>query len=84
MIGISVHETTLGTIVANLGMTETTFSAPVFHGDTIRVETVVVSARPSKSKPDRGIVEFDHQAYNQHGAVVARCLRQVMLHRRPV
>ena len=67
MIGISVHDTTLGTLVGNLGMTETVFPHPVFHGDTIRVETEIVSARASKSKPDRGIVEFEHRAFNQHG-----------------
>ena len=79
MIGISVHDTTLGTTVGNLGMTETSFPNPVFHGDTIRVETTVVSVRESKSKPDRGIVEFEHRAYNQHGALVAKCLRQAMM-----
>ena len=79
MIGISVHDTTLGTTIANLGMTDTVFPAPVFHGDTIRVETEVKSVRPSKSKPDRGIVEFEHRAYNQDDVLVARCLRQAMI-----
>ena len=79
MIGISVHDTTLGTTVANLGMKETTFPHPVFHGDTIRVETEVVSVRASKSKPDRGIVEFEHRAFNQHGELVAKCTRQAMI-----
>ena len=83
MIGISVHDTTLGTIVANLGMSETTFPAPVFHGDTIRVETDVRSARLSRSKPDRGIVEFEHRAFNQEGTLVARCIRQAMILKRP-
>ena len=83
MIGISVHETTLGTIVANLGMTETGFPHPLFHGDTLRVETEVKSVRPSKSKPDRGVVEMEHRAYNQHGDLVARCLRQTMIQKRP-
>jgi len=83
MIGISVHETTLGTIVANLGMTETAFPHPVFHGDTIRVETEVKSIRESKSRPDRGVVEMEHRAYNQHGDLVARCLRQTMIQKRP-
>src|SRR6187397_1965444 len=67
MIGISVNDITVGTTVANLGMKETVFPHPVFHGDTIRVETTVISVRESKSKPDRGIVEFEHRAYNQHG-----------------
>ena len=79
MIGISVHDTTLGTTVANLGMKETTFPHPVFHGDTIRVETEVVSVRESKSRPDRGIVEFEHRAFNQKGDLVARCIRQAMI-----
>ncbi|WP_048646626.1 MaoC family dehydratase [Nitratireductor soli] len=79
MIGISVHDTTLGTTIANLGMTETVFPNPVFHGDTIRVETEVKSVRESKSKPDRGIVEFEHRAYNQDDKLVARCLRQAMI-----
>ncbi len=79
MIGISVHDTTLGTTIGNLGMTETTFPHPVFHGDTIRVETEVLSVRESKSKPDRGVVEFLHCAYNQHGALVAKCQRQAMM-----
>ena len=79
MIGISVNDITVGTTVANLGMTETVFPHPVFHGDTIRVETTVVSVRDSKSKPDRGIVEFEHRAYNQHGVLVAKCIRQAMI-----
>ncbi|WP_309084862.1 MaoC family dehydratase [Chelativorans sp.] len=83
MIGISVHDTTLGTTVANLGMTETTFPHPLFHGDTIRVETEVKSVRESRSKPDRGIVEFEHRAYNQDDVLVARCLRQAMIMKRP-
>lgn len=79
MIGISVHDTTLGTTIANLGMTDTSFPNPVFHGDTIRVETEVKSVRESKSKPDRGIVEFEHRAFNQDDKLVARCLRQAMI-----
>lgn len=83
MIGISVHETTLGTTIANLGMTDVTFPAPVFHGDTIRVETEVISCRGSKSRPDAGIVEFHHRAYNQHGVLVAQCRRQAFMRRDP-
>ncbi len=79
MIGISVHDTTLGTTIGNLGMSETVFPHPVFHGDTIHVETEVVSVRHSKSKPDRGIVEFEHRAYNQNDVLVARCVRQAMM-----
>ncbi|MFC6491253.1 MaoC family dehydratase [Nitratireductor sp. GCM10026969] len=83
MIGISVHETTLGTTVANLGMGETAFPHPLFHGDTIRVETEVKTVRESRSRPDRGIVAFEHRAYNQHEVLVARCLRQAMILKRP-
>lgn len=83
MIGISVHDLTLGTTIANLGMTDTVFPAPVFHGDTIRVETEIKSVRDSKSKPDRGVVEMEHRAYNQNDVLVARCLRQAMMKKRP-
>ncbi|MGN6466342.1 MAG: MaoC family dehydratase [Rhizobiaceae bacterium] len=82
MIGISVHDTTLGTTIANLGMSETVFPHPLFHGDTVHVETEVKSVRPSKSKPDRGIVEFEHRAYNQDDVLVARCVRQAMMKKR--
>ncbi|WP_444848965.1 MaoC family dehydratase [Mesorhizobium sp. LSJC265A00] len=79
MIGISVNDITVGTTIANLGMKETVFPHPVFHGDTIRVETTVLSVRDSKSKPDRGIVEFEHHAYNQNDVLVAKCTRQAMM-----
>ena len=79
MIGISVNDTTVGTTIANLGMTDVIFPAPVFHGDTVRVETEVMSTRPSRSKPDRGIVEFEHRAYNQDNVLVAKCRRQAMM-----
>ena len=77
--GMIVYDLTMGTTLGNLGYTKFDFPNPVFHGDTIRVETTVVSVRESKSKPDRGIVEFEHRAYNQHGALVAKCLRQAMM-----
>lgn len=79
MIGISVNDTTIGTTIANLGMTDVTFPAPLFHGDTVRVETTVISSRRSRSKPDRGIVEFEHRAYNQNDVLVAQCRRQAMM-----
>jgi len=79
MIGISVNDTTIGTTIGNLGMTDVTFPSPLFHGDTVHVETQVISARRSKSKPDRGIVEFEHRAFNQHGVLVAKCTRQAMM-----
>jgi acyl dehydratase len=77
-----VHDTTLGTTVANLGMTDTVFPHPVFHGDTIRVETEVKSIRESKSRPDRGIVEFEHRAFNQDGLLVAKTIRQAMIRKK--
>ena len=83
MIGISVNDITVGTTVANLGMKETVFPHPVFHGDTLRVETTVISVRESRSKPDRGIVEFEHRAYNQQNVLVAKCLRQAMMLKKP-
>ncbi len=84
MIGIAVNDTTVGTTVGNLGMTDTKFPHPLFHGDTVRVETEVKSVRESKSKPDRGIVEFEHRAYNQNDVLVAICTRQAMMLKRPV
>lgn len=84
VIGISVADTTLGTTVANLGMQDTRFPAPVFHGDTIRVETTIKSVRQSKSRPDAGIVEFEHRGINQRGEVVCICLRSGLMKKRPV
>ena len=71
MIGMSVNDTTLGTTVANLGMTDVRFPKPVFHGDTLRSRTVVIAVRDSKSRPDCGIVEFEHTAHNHRDEVVA-------------
>ena len=61
VIGISVGETTLGTTVANLGMSDVRFPKPVFHGDTLRARTTVLSKRRSRSRADAGIVEFEHR-----------------------
>ena len=83
VIGISVHETTLGTTVANLGFKEITFPAPLFHGDTIRVETEVLAARESKSRPTQGIVTFEHRAFNQEGTLACRAVRDALMLRRP-
>jgi len=83
VVGLSVPELTLGTIVAQLGMTDISFPAPVFHGDTIRVETEVVEARESKSRPRAGIVVFEHRAYNQRDELVCRARRTGLMHRRP-
>lgn len=83
VVGISVHETTFGTTVANLGFDKVSFPAPVFHSDTIRVETEVLASRPSKSRPGQGIVTFEHRAYNQHGTLVCRAVRQALMLVRP-
>ena len=84
MIGISVHETTLGTTVANLGMTDVVFPKPVFHGDTLHVTSEVLEVRESKSRPTQGIVLFLHSAINQRGETVAQCKRSALMHRKPV
>jgi len=83
MIGISVNDTTIGTTVGNLGMSEVKFPNPVFHGDTIRVETEVKAARESKSRPTQGIITFVHRAYNQSGDLVAFCERAALMHKTP-
>ena len=78
-VGLSIIDTTLGTTVANLGMTETAFPKPVFAGDTIRVETSVVELRPSKSRPTQGIIVFEHIALNQRDEVVCRTQRAALM-----
>src|ERR1700722_3582918 len=83
MIGMSVGDTTLGTTIANLGMNKVEFPKPVFHGDTIRARSIVRSLRASKSRPEAGVVEFEHQAFNQRGEMVATCLRAAFMKRRP-
>jgi acyl dehydratase len=83
VIGISVVDTTLGTTVANLGMTDVRFPKPVFHGDTIRATTTVISVRRSRSRADAGIIEFEHQGLNQRGETVAICRRAALMKTRP-
>jgi acyl dehydratase len=82
MIGISIHDTTFGTTIANLGFTEVRFPAPLFQGDTIHVTTTVESKRESRSRPDAGILELEHKAFNQKDELVASCKRQVFVRRR--
>jgi len=82
MIGISIHETTLGTTVANLGMSEVRFPNPLFQGDTVHVASKVIGKRPSKSRPGQGIVEFEHSAFNQADVMVATCRRHALVLRR--
>ena len=83
MIGMSVYDTTLGTTIGNLGMTDVMFPKPVFHGDTLKAHTKIVSKRLSKSRPTQGIVEFEHTATNQRGEVVASCRRTGLMHCKP-
>jgi len=83
MVGVSVGDTTLGTAVANLGWDEVRFPKPVFHGDTLNIETEVLELRESKSRPDQGIVVFLHRAYNQRGELVAHCKRTGLQRKKP-
>jgi acyl dehydratase len=83
LVGLSVSETTLGTTVGNLGWDEVRFPKPVFHGDTLRVESQVVDIRPSQSRPHNGIVIFEHRGYNQRQELVASCKRSALMLRKP-
>jgi acyl dehydratase len=83
MVGVSVGDTTQGTLVANLGFDAVRFAKPVFVGDTLRSETRVVERRDSRSRPDAGIVVFEHRSFNQRGEEVAICRRTALLRRRP-
>ena len=83
MIGISVNDTTVGTTIANLGMSDVTFPHPLFQGDTVHVSTEVLNKRKSKSRPDAGIVEFLHKAFNQDDVLVANCTRQAFMRCKP-
>lgn len=83
MVGISVGDTTLGRAVANLGWDEVRFPKPLFHGDTVRVETEVLELRESRSRPNAGIVTFLHRAYNQKNELVASCKRMGLQLKRP-
>ena len=83
MVGISVNDTTHGTTVANLGWDEVRFPKPLFHGDTIHIQTEVLEMRDSKSRPSNGIVVFEHRAYNQHDDLVGICKRTALMHKSP-
>ncbi len=79
MIGVSVTDTTLGTLVANLGMDKVVFPKPVRIGDTLKTETSVIEKRESRSRPGQGIVVFEHRCINQRGEIVAQCLRSALI-----
>ena len=82
MVGVSVGDTTLGTLVANLGYDKVTMPSPVFIGDTLRTETEVLELRESLSRPSAGIVVFEHRSYNQRNELVCRCLRTALVKRK--
>ena len=79
VVGLSVQDTTLGTTLGNLGFDKTTFPNPVFINDTITVRSRVVAKRESQTKPDRGIVTFEHTGTNQRGELVCSCIRRAMM-----
>ena len=81
MVGLSVGETTLGTLVANLGYDKLVMPAPVFIGDTLRAETEVHALKESRSRPDAGIVTFAHRLHNQRDEIVCQCLRSALIKR---
>ncbi len=83
MVGISVNDTTHGTTVANLGWDEVRFPKPVFHGDTLRIESEVLELRDSTSRPENGIVIFAHRAFNQKDELVAHCKRSALMLKKP-
>lgn len=83
VVGLSVPELTLGTIIAQVALADVQFPAPVFAGDTIRVETEVVEARRSRSRPDAGLVVFEHRAFNQRDELVCRLRRTGLMHADP-
>jgi acyl dehydratase len=83
MVGVSVSDTTLGTLVANLGYDKLVFPAPVFVGDTLRSESECLTVRESKSRPDAGIVTWAHRSFNQRGEKVCECTRSALLKKKP-
>ena len=83
VVGVTVGHTTLGTTVGNLGFEAVRFPAPVFHGDTLRAETEIISVRESKSRPDNGIVVCEHRGYNQNNVLVATIRRSALMRKKP-
>lgn len=83
LIGITVHELTMLTTVANLGFEEVSFPAPLFHGDTLSAESTVISVRGSKSRPNDGIALLEHRGYNQDSKLVVSCRRNALMKRAP-
>jgi len=83
MVGVSVSDTTLGTLVANLGYDRLVFPKPVFVGDTLRSESECIEVRESKSRPNAGIVTWEHRSFNQRGELVCQCSRSALLLKKP-
>lgn len=83
MVGVSVGDTTLGTLIANLGYDKLIFPSPVFIGDTLRSETECMEVRESKSRPNAGIVTWEHRSYNQRNELVCKCTRSALLLKKP-
>ncbi|MEZ7237435.1 MaoC family dehydratase [Rhodococcus sp. GXMU-t2271] len=83
VVGIPVQETTLGTTLGNLGFEEIAFPAPVLIGDTLRIETEILSRRESKSRPDTGIVRFEHRGFNQNDKLICRVQRSGLMLKKP-
>ena len=84
MVGVSVEDTTLGTLVANLGFDQVKFPNPVFIGDTLRSETECIAVRDSKSRPTSGIVTWAHRSYNQRSQLVCECTRTALILKKPL
>jgi acyl dehydratase len=83
MVGVSVADTTLGTLIANLGYDKLIFPSPVFVGDTLRSESECIEVRESKSRPNAGIVTWEHRSFNQRGELVCKCSRSALLLKKP-
>lgn len=83
MVGMSVNDTTFGTTIANLGMSDVKFPHPLFEGDTVKIRTTVLSKRLSKSRPGEGIVNLRHEAFNQDGVLCGVCDRAALMRVRP-
>jgi len=83
MVGVSVSDTTLGTLVANLGYDRLVFPAPVFVGDTLRSESECLEVRESKSRPNAGIVTWEHRSFNQRDELVCKCSRSALIFKKP-
>ena len=83
VIGVTVADTTLGTTLGNLGMTDIRFKNPLFHGDTVNVVTRVKEMRESKTRPNEGLVVFEHIGYKQDGSEICYLVRTALMRKRP-